>query len=132
MADDRRITNIEAFERYVAKFKSNTEAARRFVLDEGLDNGTDELGVLNRWAYRIRSLKIKWARLSEGQKSDCTKKAFLEFQQRAPLYPTVLITTVFEVVLVSNQLLLEVQMMETKWLVCKMKRVPVKSLHSTS
>ena len=87
MADDRRIANVEAFERYVAKFKSNTEAARRFLLDEGLDNGTDELGVLNRWVYRIRSLRNKWARLSKGQKSDSTKKAFLEFQQESFFVP---------------------------------------------
>ena len=89
MADDRRITNVEVFERYVAKFRSNTEAARRFLLDEGLDTGTDDLGVLNRWVYRIRSLRNKWARLSKGQKSssDGTKKAFLDFQQESFFIP---------------------------------------------
>eukprot|EP00731_Ephydatia_muelleri_P028943 Em0020g587a len=89
MADDRRITNVEAFERYVAKFRSNTEAARRFLLDEGLDTGTDDLGVLNRWVYRIRSLRNKWARLSKGQKSssDGTKKAFSDFQQETFFIP---------------------------------------------
>ena len=131
MADDRRITNVEAFERYVAKFRSNTEAARRFLLDEGLDTGTDDLGVLNRGVYRIRSLRNKWARLSKGQKSssDGTKKAFRTSSKRPSLYPTVLITIVIVVVQVSNQLLLEVQMMET---MCKKKRVLVKLLHSTS
>ena len=86
MADDRRITNVEAFEKYVAKFKSNTKAARQFLLDEGLDTGTDELGVLNtctsRWVYRICSLRNKWARLSKGQKSDSTNKAFLNSSKR--------------------------------------------------
>lgn len=41
MADDRSttstcISNQEAFERYVMKFKSNVEAARRFMNDEGI------------------------------------------------------------------------------------------------
>ena len=44
MADDRRITNVEAFERYVA---NSTETARQYLRDEGLDTGTYEFGVLN-------------------------------------------------------------------------------------
>ena len=38
MADDRStsISNQEAFERYVMKVKSNVEAARRFMNDEGI------------------------------------------------------------------------------------------------
>ena len=54
-----------------------------------MDTGTDELGVLNRWVYRIRSLRNKWARLSKGQKSssDGTKKVFLDFQQETFFIP---------------------------------------------
>ena len=89
MVNNRRITNVEAFERYVAKFRSNTEAASRFLLHEGLDTGTYELRVLNRRVYWICSLtcRKKWARLSNGQKSNSTKKVFLDFQQETFFIP---------------------------------------------
>ena len=57
------------------------------LLDEGLDTGTDKLGVLKRWVYQIRSLRNKWTRLSKGQKSEGTKKAFLKFQQETFFIP---------------------------------------------
>ena len=80
MADDRStsISNQEAFERYVMKVKSNVEAARRFMNDEGI---VDEPVGIDRWVYRFRSLRSRWAKLSKRQKSESTKKAFMEFQQ---------------------------------------------------
>ena len=59
MADDRSTTSIsnqEAFERYVMKFKSNVEAAKRFMNDEGI---VDEPVSFNRWVYRFRSLRSR-------------------------------------------------------------------------
>ena len=70
-----------------------------------------------------RSLRSKWASFSKMQMSDSTKKSFLEFQQETFLCP--MLPIAIGVVYLSNQLLLEVGMMETKWLVCKMKRRPV-------
>ena len=79
MADDRStsISNQEAFERYVLKVISNVEAARRFINDEGI---VDEPVGLDRWVYRFHSLRSRWAKLSKRQKSESTKKAFMEFQ----------------------------------------------------
>ena len=88
MADDRStsISNQEAFERYVMKVKSNMEAARRFMNDEGI---MDEPVGLDRWVYRFRSLRSRWAKLSKWQKSESTKKAFMEFQQERFFKPHV-------------------------------------------
>ena len=36
MTEIHKIMNLEAHTRYVKKFKSNTEAARQFLVDEGL------------------------------------------------------------------------------------------------
>ena len=71
------ISNQEAFERYVMKFKSNVEAARRFMNDEGI---VDKPISLDQWVYRFRSLRSRWAKLSKRQKSESIKKAFMEFQ----------------------------------------------------
>ena len=35
MTEKHKITNLEAHTRYVTKFKSNTEAARQYLDDEG-------------------------------------------------------------------------------------------------
>ena len=78
MADDRRISNQEAFERYVMMFRSNMEAARRFMNDEGIMN---EAVSFNRWVYHFRSRRSRWAKLNKQQKSISTNKSFLEFQQ---------------------------------------------------
>ena len=88
MADDRStsISNQEAFERYVMKVKSNVEAARRFINDEGI---VDEPVGLDRWVYCFRSLRSRWAKLSKWQKSESTKKAFMEFQQERFFKPHV-------------------------------------------
>ena len=88
MADDRStsISNQEVFERYVMKVKSNVEAARRFMNDEGI---VDEPIGLDRWVYRFRRLRSRWAKLSKRQKSESTKKAFMEFQQERFLKPDV-------------------------------------------
>ena len=88
MTDDRStsISNQEAFERYVMKVKSNVEAARRFMNDEGI---VDEPVGLDRWVYRFRSLRSRWAKLSKRQKSESTKKAFMEFQQERFFKPDV-------------------------------------------
>ena len=88
MADDRStsISNQEVFDRYVMKVKSNVEAARRFMNDEGI---VDEPIGLDRWVYRFRRLSSRWAKLSKRQKSESTKKAFMEFQQERFLKPDV-------------------------------------------
>ena len=88
MADDRStsISNQEVFERYVMKVKSNVEAARRFMNDEGI---VDEPIGLDRWVYRFRRRRSRWAKLSKRQKSESTKKAFMEFQQKRFLKPVV-------------------------------------------
>ena len=41
----------------------------------------DEPIGLDRWVYRFRSLRSRLAKLIIGQKSESTKKAFMEFQQ---------------------------------------------------
>ena len=85
MANDRStsISNQEAFERHVMKVKSNVEAARRFMNDEGI---VDEPICLDRWVYRFRRRRSRWDRLSKRQKSESTKK---EFQQEMFLKPDV-------------------------------------------
>ena len=88
MADDQStsISNQEAFDRYVKKFKSNMEAARRFMNDEGI---VDEPIGIDQWVYRFCSLRSRWAKLSKRQKSESTKKAFMEFQQERFVKPDV-------------------------------------------
>ena len=39
MTEKHKIPNLEAHTRYVKMFKSNTEAARQFLVDEGLKKG---------------------------------------------------------------------------------------------
>ena len=63
---------------YVMKFKSNVEAARQFMNDERI---VDEHVNFNLWVYCFRSLGSRWATLNKWQKSESTKKAFMEFQQ---------------------------------------------------
>ena len=36
MATTEKITNVEAYNKYVKKYKSNIEAARQFMADEGV------------------------------------------------------------------------------------------------
>ena len=68
------------------KFRSNMEAARRFMNDEGIVN---EPVSFNRLVYCFRSLRSRWARLSKRQKSESTKKSFMEFQQEWFIKPDV-------------------------------------------
>ena len=124
MADDcsTSISNQEGFERYVMKVKSNVEAARRFMNDEGI---VDEPIGLDRWVCRFRRLRSRWAKLSKRQKSKSTRKVFMEFQQERFL----------NLILPMSQLLLRVQMnmKEMKWKGSKknkMKQVPAQLLHS--
>ena len=39
MTEKHKITNLEAHTTYFKKFKSNTETARQFLVDEGLKKG---------------------------------------------------------------------------------------------
>ena len=68
------------------KVKGNVEAARRFMNDEGI---VDEPVGLDRWVYHFRSVRSRWAKLSKWQKSESTKKAFMEFQQERFFKPHV-------------------------------------------
>ena len=63
MTEKHKITNLEAHTRYVKRFKSNTEAARQFLVDEGLKKGKK---LEKKWAFRFLSLLSKWIKMNKG------------------------------------------------------------------
>ena len=75
MTEKHKITNLEAHTRYVKKFKSNTEAARQFLDDEGLKKGKE---LEKKWAFRFLWLRSKWIKMNKG-KSKRSKTAIMAF-----------------------------------------------------
>ena len=75
-----KITNLEAHTRYVKKSKSNTEAARQFLVDEGSKKGKK---LENKWAFRFLSLRSKWIKMNNrnSKRSEATIRAFQNFQK---------------------------------------------------
>lgn len=80
MTEKHKITNVEAHTRYVKKFKSNTEAARQFLVDEGRKKGKE---LEKKWAFRFLSLRSKWIKMNKGKskRSEATIRAFQNFQE---------------------------------------------------
>ena len=82
MTEKHKITNLEAHTRYVKKFKSNNEAARQFLDDEGFKKGKE---LEKKWAFRFLSLRSKWSKMNKGKskRSQTTITAFHNFQEEA-------------------------------------------------
>ena len=80
MTEKHKITNLEAHNRYVKKFKSNTEALRQFLVDEGLKKGKK---LEKKWAFRFLPLRSKWIKMSKGKskRSEATIRALQNFQE---------------------------------------------------
>ena len=62
MATTEKITNLEACNKYVKKYKSNIQAARQFMADEGV-RGMET--VEKQWTNRFLSLQTNWAKIRE-------------------------------------------------------------------
>ena len=75
-----KITNLEAHTRYAKKFKSNTEAARQLLVDEGLKKGKK---LDKKWAFRFLSLRSKWIKMNNrnSKRSEAAIRAFQNFQE---------------------------------------------------
>ena len=79
MTEMHKIMNLEAHTRYVKKFKSNTEGARQFLVDEGLKKGKK---LEKKWVFRFLSLRSKWIKMNKekSKRSEATIRAFQNFQ----------------------------------------------------
>ena len=81
MAEKRKICNLEAYDNYVRKFKSDWEAAGLFINDKGILCKKEEVNKLRKhWANRMGLLRNKWSKLSQAKKLDNTKEAFRSYQ----------------------------------------------------
>ena len=80
MATTAKITNVEAYNRYVKKYSSNLEAARQFMADEGVQ-GTE--AVEKQLANRFLLLRTNWMKMNRGKsrRSAASMKAFESFQE---------------------------------------------------
>eukprot|EP00731_Ephydatia_muelleri_P030882 Em0022g396a len=80
MTEKHKIPNLEAHTRYVKMFKSNTEAARQFLVDEGLKKGKK---LEKKWAFCFLSLRSKWIKMNKGKskRSEATIRPFQNFQE---------------------------------------------------
>ena len=79
MTEMHKIMNLEAHTRYVKKFKSNTEGARQFLVDEGLKKGKK---LEKKWAFRFLSLRSKWIKMNKekSKRSEVTIRVFQNLQ----------------------------------------------------
>ena len=81
MAEKRKICNLEAYDNYVRKFKSDWEAAGFFINDKDILCKKEEVNKLRKhWANRMGLLRNKWSKLSQAKKLDNTKEAFRSYQ----------------------------------------------------
>ena len=80
MTEKHKIPNLEAHTRYVKMFKSNTEAAKQFLVDEGLKKGKK---LEKKWAFCFLSLRSKWIKMNKGKskRSEATIRPFQNFQE---------------------------------------------------
>ena len=80
MATTEKITNVEAYNKYVKKYKSNIQAARQFMADEGV-RGME--AVEKQWTNRFLSLRTNWAKMNQGKsrRSAASMVAFQSFQE---------------------------------------------------
>ena len=77
MAEKRKICNLEAYDNYVRKLKSDWEAAGLFISDKDILCKKEEVNKLRKhWANRMGRLRNKWSKLSRAKKLDNTKEAF--------------------------------------------------------
>ena len=76
IAEKRKICNLEAYDNYVRKFKSDWEAAGLFINDKGILCKKEEVNKLRKyWANRMGLLRNEWSKLSQAKKLDNTKEA---------------------------------------------------------
>ena len=81
IAEKRKICNLEAYDNYVRKFKSDWEAAGLFISDKDILCKKEEVNKLRKhWANRMGLLRNKWSKLSQAKKPDNTKEAFRSYQ----------------------------------------------------
>ena len=80
MATTEKITNVEAYNKYVKKYKSNIQAARQFMADEGVRG---MLAVEKQWTNRFLSLRTNRAKMNRGKsrRSAASMVAFQSFQK---------------------------------------------------
>ena len=80
MATTEKITNVEAYNKYVKKYKSNIQAARQFMADEGVRG---MVAVEKQWTNRFLSLRTNWAKMNRGKsrRSAVSMVAFQSFQK---------------------------------------------------
>ena len=80
MATTEKITNVEAYNKYVRKYKSNIQAARQFMADKGVRG---MVAVEKQWANRFLSLRTNWAKMNRGKsrRSAASMVAFQSFQK---------------------------------------------------
>ena len=82
MAEKRKICNLEAYDNYVRKFKSDWEAAGLFISDKDILCKKEEVNKLRKHlANRMGLLRNKWSKPSQAKKLDNnTKEAFRSYQ----------------------------------------------------
>ncbi|KAL5503064.1 hypothetical protein EMCRGX_G009955 [Ephydatia muelleri] len=80
MATTEKITNVEAYNKYVKKYKSNIQAARQFMADEGV-RGME--AVEKQWTNRFLSLRTNWAKMNreKSRRSAASMVAFQSFHK---------------------------------------------------
>ena len=75
MAMTEKITNAEAYNKYVKMYNCNVEVARQFMADECVQ-GME--AVEKQWVNRFLSLRTNWAKLDRGKSQRiCSGSAFL-------------------------------------------------------
>ena len=66
-----KVCNLEAYDNYVRKFKSDWEAAGLFINDKGILCKKEEVKKLRKhWANHMGLLRNKWSKLSQVKKLD--------------------------------------------------------------
>ena len=75
-----KIMNVEAYNKYVKKYKSNIEATRQFMADKGVQ-GME--AVEKQWTNCFLLLRTNWAKMNRGKsrRSAASMIAFQSFQE---------------------------------------------------
>ena len=81
----KSISNADAYDKYIKRFKSDWEASGHFISDESLLSEKDQSSKLKKhWSnrmIRMALLRRKWNKLNRNKRSEKTIETFLSHQQ---------------------------------------------------
>ena len=88
----KSISNADAYDKYIKRFKSDWEASGHFISDESLLSEKDQSSKLKKhWSNRMALLRRKWNKLNRNKRSEKTIEAFLSYQQEVFYNPSTIV-----------------------------------------